>query len=201
MTPDTSETPMTTRSTTTLLKGALLASLVLLGMKAWAASPAPATPGELQTIPALDLPRYLGTWYEIAKFPNRFQRKCAGFTTATYSALADGRVQVENRCRLADGSTDVATGVARQVGGASSPRLKVRFAPAILSFIPMVWGNYWIIDLDRDYGLAAVSEPGRDYLWILSRTPTVEKAAYDALVARIAGQGLDVRKLERTPQQ
>ena len=192
---------MTTRPATILLRGALLASLMLLGMKAWAANTPPAARGELQTIPALDLPRYLGTWYEIAKFPNRFQRKCTGFTRATYTALPDGRVGVENRCRLADGGTDVATGVARQIGGATSPRLKVRFAPAILSFIPMVWGDYWVIDLDRDYGLAAVSEPGRDYLWILARTPTVEQAAYDALVARLASQGLDVRKLERTPQQ
>lgn len=192
---------MTTRFAPALLKGALLASLVLLGMKAWAADTAPAAQDELETIPALDLPRYLGTWYEIAKFPNRFQRKCAGFTTATYTALPDGRLQVENRCRLADGGLEVATGVARQVGAADSPRLKVRFAPAILSFIPMVWGDYWIIDLDRDYRLAAVSEPGREYLWILSRTPTVDQATYDALVARIAAQGLDVRKLERTRQQ
>jgi apolipoprotein D and lipocalin family protein len=193
---------MTTRLAPTLIKGTLLASLVLLGMKAWAAgSAAAAARSDLATIPALDLPRYLGTWYEIAKFPNRFQRKCTGFTKATYTAMPDGRVRVENRCRLADGSTDVATGVARQLGGPDSPKLKVRFAPAVLSFIPMVWGDYWVIDLDRDYGLAAVSEPGREYLWILARTPTVDKAAYDALVARLAGQGLDVRKLERTPQQ
>ena len=191
---------MTTRPAT-LLKGALLVSLVLLGAKAWAASPAPAARGELQTIPALDLPRYLGTWYEIAKFPNRFQRKCTGFTTATYTAMSGGRVQVENRCRLADGGMDVATGVARQVGGATSPQLKVRFAPAILSFIPLVWGDYWVVDLDPGYTLAAVSEPGRDYLWILSRTPTVDKAAYDALLARLAAQGLDIGKLEPTPQR
>lgn len=184
-----------------LAKGTLLASLVLLGMKAWAAGKE-ANPGsDLATIASLDLPRYLGQWYEIAKFPNRFQRKCAGFTTATYTALADGRVQVENRCRLPDGSTDAVTGVARQVGAADSPRLKVRFAPAVLSFLPQVWGDYWIIDLDRAYGLAAVSEPGREYLWILSRTPTVSKPAYDALVARLSGQGLDVRKLVRTPQE
>ena len=184
-----------------LIKGTLLATVVLVGMKAWAASNEANPSSDLATIASLDLPRYLGEWYEIAKFPNRFQRKCTGFTKATYTALPDGRVQVENRCRLADGSTDVAIGVARQVGAADSPRLKVRFAPALLSFIPLVWGDYWIIDLDRDYGLAAVSEPGREYLWILSRTPTVSKPAYDALVARLAGQGLDVRKLERTPQE
>lgn len=187
--------------TPTLIKGTLLASIVLLGMKAWAAGNEAHPRSDLATIPSLDLPRYLGQWYEIAKFPNRFQRKCAGFTKATYTALPDGRVQVENRCRLLDGSTDVAIGVARQVGAANSPRLKVRFAPAMLSFLPMVWGDYWVIDLDRDYGLAAVSEPGREYLWILSRTPTVSKPAYDALVARLSGQGLDVRKLVRTPQE
>ena len=192
---------MNKRLTPALIKGTLLASVVLVGMKAWAASNEANPRSDLATIPSLDLPRYIGDWYEIAKFPNRFQRKCIGFTKATYTALPDGRVQVENRCRLADGSTDVAIGVARQVGPANSPRLKVRFAPALLSFIPMVWGDYWIIDLDRDYGLAAVSEPGRDYLWILSRTPTVSKPAYDALVARLSGQGLDVRKLVRTQQE
>jgi apolipoprotein D and lipocalin family protein len=192
---------MNKRLTPALIKGTLLASVVLVGMKAWAASKEANPRSDLATIRSLDLPRYLGEWYEIAKFPNRFQRKCAGFTKATYTALPDGRVQVENRCRLLDGGTDVAIGVARQVGGADSPRLKVRFAPAALSFIPQVWGDYWVIDLDRDYGLAAVSEPGRDYLWILSRTPTVNKPAYDALVARLSGQGLDVRKLVRTPQE
>jgi apolipoprotein D and lipocalin family protein len=191
---------MNKRLTPALIKATLLASVVLVGMKAWAASKEANPRSDLATIRALDLPRYLGQWYEIAKFPNRFQRKCAGFTTASYTALPDGRVRVENRCRRPDGATDVAVGVARQVGGADSPRLKVRFAPAPLSFLPLVWGDYWIIDLDRDYGLAAVSEPGRDYLWILSRTPTVSKNAYDALVARLSGQGLDVRKLVRTPQ-
>lgn len=192
---------MNKRLTPALIKGTLLASVVLVGMKAWAASNEANPRSDLSTISSLDLPRYLGDWYEIAKFPNRFQRKCTGFTKATYTALPDGRVQVENRCRLADGSTDVAIGVARRIGPANSPRLKVRFAPALLSFIPMVWGDYWIIDLDKDYGLAAVSEPGREYLWILSRTPTVSKPAYDALVARLSGQGLDVRKLVRTPQE
>lgn len=155
----------------------------------------------LAPIAALDLPRYMGTWYEIAKFPNRFQKKCAGFTTATYSALPDGKVQVVNRCRNDKGETIEAIGVARQVGNASSPKLKVRFAPAILSFLPMVWGDYWVVDLDQDYQLAAVSEGTREYLWILARTPKVDKATYDALLARLAAQGLDVGKLVPTRQE
>ena len=96
---------------------------------------------------------------------------------------------------------DRAEAVARRVGPDGSPRLKVRFAPALLSFIPAVWADYWVIDIDRDYQLAAVSEPGRDYLWILARTPTVEKPALDALLARLSGQGFDPRRLLYTRQE
>ncbi len=171
--------------------------LLALSMHASAAD----APGPLSTIAALDVPRYMGTWYEIAKFPNRFQKKCAGFTKATYSVLADGSVQVDNRCRTDSGELEAAIGVARQVGGSASPRLKVRFAPAILSFLPFVWGDYWVIDLDQRYQLAAVSEEKREYLWILSRTPKVDKASYDALLGRLAVQGLDVSKLVATKQE
>lgn len=176
--------------------------LIALSMSAGAAA-APNAPGArpLGTIAALDVPRYMGTWYEIAKFPNRFQKMCAGFTTATYSAMPDGKVQVVNRCRDDKGKTVEAIGVARQVGDASSPKLKVRFAPAFLSFLPMVWGDYWVVDLDPNYQLSAVSEGKREYLWILARTPKVDKATYDALLARLAGQGLDVGKLVLTRQQ
>ena len=155
----------------------------------------------LQTIAALDVPRYMGTWYEIAKYPNWFQKKCVSDTSAEYRAQADGRVQVINRCREASGDISEAVGMASQVGGADSPRLEVRFAPAWLSFLPFVWGDYWVIDLDPDYQLAAVSEPGRDYLWVLSRTREVDVKAYDALLKRLAEHGFDLGKLERTSQE
>lgn len=181
------------------MKTSLIAPfLIVLSVHAGAAD-APAQP--LATIATLDVPRYMGTWYEIAKFPNRFQKICTGFTKATYSSLADGTLQVVNRCRTDNGTTDEAIGAARQVGRPDSPKLKVRFAPAILSFLPMVWGNYWVVDLDSGYRLAAVSEPKREYLWILARTPKVDKASYDALVARLAAQGLDVSKLVPTRQE
>jgi apolipoprotein D and lipocalin family protein len=183
----------------TTLPAALLLSL-LLAPQARAADQAAGGATPLATIPSLDLKRYMGTWYEIAKFPNSFQKKCSGFTTATYSVRDDGRVDVVNRCRRADGSQDVAEGVARQPGGPGSPKLEVRFAPAIFSFLPMVWGDYWVIDLDPDYRLAAVSEPKREYLWILSRTPKVDPAAYDALLGRLRAQGLDMKRLEPTRQ-
>lgn len=154
----------------------------------------------LDAIPSLDLPRYMGTWYEIAKFPNRFQKKCAGFTKAEYTIQPDGRVQVVNRCRKTNGEMDEAIGIARQIGGESSPKLEVRFAPAWLSFIPAVWGDYWVIELDGQYQLAAVSEPSRKYLWVLSRTPKVDPQRYRELQDSLKRKGFDLRKLEITKQ-
>ena len=184
----------------TFLLAPMLSLLMLSVAPARAADTAEAGAKPLATIPALDVKRYMGTWYEIAKFPNDFQKKCVGFTTATYSLRDDGRVDVLNRCRRADGSTDDAKAVARLVGEATSPKLKVRFAPAIVSWLPMVWGDYWVIDLDPDYQLAAVSEPKREYLWILSRTPKVDPAVYDALLGRLRAQGLDMNRLVPTRQ-
>lgn len=185
-----------------IAKPSLFASCAALVLSGLCAIPALAANAArpLQPIESLAVPRYMGVWYEIAKFPNDFQKKCVGDTTATYNVGEDGRVQVVNRCRTADGTSDVADGVARQLGGATSPKLKVRFAPAFLSFIPMVWGDYWVIDLDEKYQLSAVSEPKREYLWILSRTPQVDPAEYAALLTRLTAQGLDVSKLVRTSQ-
>lgn len=173
-----------------ILPALLLAFLAPLG---WAQPP-----DTLQTIPKLDVSRYLGRWYEIAKFPNQFQKKCVSDTSAKYSLLANSQISVLNQCRLADGTLQIAQGLARQIGGPQSAKLEVRFAPAWLSFLPFVWGNYWVIDLDERYELAAVSEPNREYLWILSRTPDVDEASYKALLHRLASVGLDVQKLEKS---
>ncbi len=155
----------------------------------------------LQTIERLDVPRYMGVWYEIAKFPNWFQRKCVGDTRAEYSVQAPGRLRVLNRCRLIDGQFDEALGEARQVGGEASARLQVRFAPAWLSWLPVVWGDYWVIDLEEDYQVVAVSEPKREYLWVLSRQPQVDPQRYARLLERLKARGLDVNRLEMTPHQ
>lgn len=174
---------------------------MLLPLAAPAQTGAPAAPPEpLQAIARLDVARYLGTWYEIAKYPNRFQRQCVADTQALYRPRDDGQLDVINRCRQANGEMTEAVGRARQVGAADSPRLEVRFAPAWLSWLPMVWGNYWVIDLDPAYQLVAVSEPSREYLWVLSRTPTVDAAAYQALLGRLQAQGFDLSKLEKTAQ-
>jgi apolipoprotein D and lipocalin family protein len=154
----------------------------------------------LVPIAALDVPRYMGTWYEIAKYPNWFQKKCKSNTRAQYSLQEDGTVQVDNRCTTESGEVSQAIGQARPVGAAGTAKLEVRFAPAWLSFIPLVWGDYWVIDLDAQYQLVAVSEPKREYLWILSRTPAVNPATYNELIARLAQKGFDLKKLELTPQ-
>lgn len=167
---------------------ALLAATALATGLAHAEPPIP--------VAQVDLGRYMGRWYEIARFPNWFQKRCVYQSHADYNLLPDAQVQVINRCRQEDGSKTEAFGLARQIGDSSSPKLQVRFAPAWLSFIPAVWGDYWIIDLDEAYQLVAVSEPTREYLWVLARTPTIDKKAYEALLARLELQGFDLRRLE-----
>lgn len=161
----------------------------------------PSSSNALTTIPALDVTRYMGAWYEIAKYPNWFQKKCTGGTRADYSLIGDGRVQVINRCRIAGGDLTETIGVARQIGARTSPKLEVRFAPAWLSFLPFVWGDYWVVELDDDYQLAAVSEPKREYLWILSRTPKVDPLSYNTLLTKLRQKGFDLQRLETTRQE
>ena len=155
----------------------------------------------VRTITALDVPRYLGTWYEIAKFPNWFQKKCVSNTKAVYTAKSDSNLRVLNSCRTTSGETSEAEGLARQIGPKDSPKLEVRFAPEWLSFLPMVWGDYWVIDLDSQYQVAAVSDPRREYLWVLSRTPQLDPKVYDDLLQRLKQQQFDIQKLERTSQK
>ena len=175
----------------------LLSVLTLAMLLAGGAHAADAPP--LPSIPTLDTQRYMGRWYEIAKYPNRFQRKCVADTSAEYRLLDDQKIRVVNRCRQSDGTIEEAVGIARQAGDRPS-QLKVRFAPAWLGFLPFVWGNYWVVDLDPDYQLAAVSEPSREYLWILSRTPRIDAHVYAALLRRLEAMGLDTGKLQMSPQ-
>lgn len=152
----------------------------------------------LDVVPSLDLERYMGTWHEIARLPNRFQDHCTGTVTATYSLQPDGRVKVVNACRTRDGGTDRAEGVARRASAEGpSSKLKVRFAPASLSWLPFVWGDYQVIDLAADYSTAVVGTPDRKYLWFLARTPEVDPAVFNRMAAIATAQGFDVSRLLR----
>lgn len=148
----------------------------------------------LQTVAHVELARYVGTWYEIANFPQSFQRNCFA-TTATYTVRADGEIDVLNRCRkgAVDGPEDKALGRARVVDNTTFAKLEV-------SFFRPFWGDYWIIDLASDYGYAVVGHPGRDYLWILSRTPTMAPEVYAGIVARLKAMGYETGRLVRTQQ-
>lgn len=156
---------------------------------------------EVVTVPTVDLKRYVGKWYEIARFPNSFQKKCIANVSAEYRARADGDVDVINRCKVEGGVLDQADGQARVIAGSNNSKLQVRFAPAWLSWFPLVWGDYWIIDLDPDYSVATVGTPTRDYLWILARKPVLSTAEYEAAVNNATKQGFDTSKLVKTPQQ
>jgi len=170
----------------------LAAALCLLAPLAASAGDAPAP---LATIESLDVPRYMGRWHEIARYPNRFQRQCVGDSSADYQLQPDNTVRVTNRCRLADGSLNEAIGQARQLGGPTSPRLEVRFAPAWLSFIPAVWGDYWVVEIDDDYRWVVVSEPSRRFLWVLARTPTLDARTEGDIRTRLVARGFDPEKL------
>lgn len=154
-----------------------------------------------RVVPSVDLARYVGRWYEIARLPNRFQKKCEGDVAATYTLRVDGGMDVLNQCRKKSGELAKAKGRAR-VADRKGPntKLEVRFAPAFLSFLPFVWGDYWIIDLAPDYSYAVVGAPDRKYLWILSRTPRMDEGVYEHAVSRAAAEGFDVSRLVKTKQ-
>jgi apolipoprotein D and lipocalin family protein len=189
-------TPGTIREKVELMRVA--ATLAVL---TFAALPLMAAETLLRVVPTVDLTRYAGTWYEIARLPNRFQEKCAGEVVASYALRPDGRITVTNRCRTTGGETTEATGVARRVDGKPPSVLEVRFAPAFLSFLPAVWGDYQIIALGADYDHAVVGTPDRAYLWVLSRTPQMDPALYRRLLDEAKRQGFDIAKVVETRQQ
>ncbi len=148
----------------------------------------------LEVVPSVDLARYAGRWYEIASFPQSFQRGCTA-TEANYTPLPDGDIRVVNRCRKGSlsGKLDEAEGLARVVDRQTNAKLEV-------SFFRPFWGDYWIIDLAPDYSYAVVGHPGRDYLWILSRTPKMDPATYAAILERIKAKRYTLERLQRTLQ-
>lgn len=175
---------------------------VLLSLLVAAAGPsASAEEAALAPVPALDLQRYAGVWYEVARLPFRFQEKCAHSVVVRYSVREDGRLGVVNECVEKDGRVSRANGVARLADPKGPPsRLKVRFAPAFLSFLPAVWGDYWVIDLAPDYSWAVVGEPKRQNLWILGRSPRMPEPLYAGILAR-AARFYDVSRVRRTEQR
>lgn len=174
------------------------AALLLAGCAQQPDHRAEAAPPE--TVSSVDLKRYQGLWYELARYPNRFEDDgeagpCVG-VTAEYALREDGTLRVVNSCRQGslDGPLDVAEGTARRVGPG---RLEVKFAP---SWVPFAWGDYWVLALEDDYSAALVGSPDGKYLWVLSRTPSLPPETYDRLLGAAAAEGYDVAALRPTPQ-
>jgi apolipoprotein D and lipocalin family protein len=147
---------------------------------------------ELRVFPSVDLARYSGKWYEIARLPNRFQRDCAGDVTATYTVRPDRKITVLNECRTAAGRTKSATGTA-WVASDKGPNTKLK-----VSFFLPFRGDYWIIDLDPGYRWAVIGEPDRKYFWILARDARMDAATYEGILRRAREQGYRLEGLIRT---
>ena len=144
---------------------------------------------KLEVVPHVELEKYLGKWFEIAHLPARFQEGCTD-TTATYTLSKDGNISVLNECRR-NGKVKLAKGKAKVVDKNSGAKLKVTF------FWPF-YGDYWIIDLGKDYNYAVVGTPNRKYLWILSRTPQMADKLFSQLLESAKSKGFDVSKLIKT---
>lgn len=140
----------------------------------------------------VELKRYLGKWYEIAHLPTRFQKDCTD-TTATYTLSEDGAISVLNECRR-NGKVKQAKGKAKVVDKNSGAKLKVTF------FWPF-YGDYWIINLGKDYDYAVVGTPNRKNLWILSRTPQMDDKLFSQLIESVKSKGFNVDKLIKTKHQ
>ncbi|WP_183566479.1 lipocalin family protein [Mucilaginibacter sp. SP1R1] len=169
------------------MKKEILATSVVLGLAALALQ---ARSKPLETVKYVELKKYLGTWFEIAAFPQTFEKGCI-CTSATYGLNTDGSLIVKNRC-IRNNKLSVTEGKAF-VTDNTNAKLDVQF------FWPFK-GKYWIIDLARDYSYAVVGHPNRRFLWILSRRPTMDDQTYNELVVRAADKGFDVRNLVKTEQ-
>ena len=172
----------------------IIASIMLVVVGCNNMEKEPAEP--LATVSHVDLTRYMGAWYEIARYPNSFQKGCVG-SKATYSLMDDGKVSVLNECY--DGSFSgklrSAKGKAWVVDKETNSKLKV-------SFFWFFAGDYWIIDLADNYSYVVVGHPKRKYLWILSRTKTMEDSTYEAILKRLVEiHHYDTSKLIKTVQQ
>jgi apolipoprotein D and lipocalin family protein len=151
----------------------------------------------VKTVGRVDLERYAGLWHEVARIPNRFQKKCAYGTTAEYTLREDGRITVVNRCHETDGDLSEAKGVAKSAGGASNAKLEVSFV-SFLGWRPF-WGEYWVIGLDDDYRWAIVGHPERTYGWVLAREPTLDDATMETIWGILERNGYEREQFEPSP--
>jgi apolipoprotein D and lipocalin family protein len=177
----------------------LSAAIIAMGVSA---APAPQQrPSSVRVVESIDLARYAGRWFEIARLPNALQSKCAADVTAHYGLRSDGRIDVVNRCRTAAGSIADVHGISRKRTTVSADaRWQVRYASPLRAMFGGAWTDYWILGIGPDYTWAVAGSPSRDRLWILSRTATMSAESYERALAIARGNGFDVGRLNRTAQ-
>lgn len=147
-----------------------------------------------QTVANVDLARYMGKWYEIARIPNTFQKPCLRAVTANYSLLANNHVRGTNTCLKAGGELFSLT-VDGKIQDKTNAKIVFKITSSWLRWIPMLKADYWIVDLADNYSYAAVATPDSQYLWILARQPQLDDTVYQQLIKRLAKQGFTVDKL------
>lgn len=157
-----------------------------------------ATSTDLTTVDSVNLDRYVGTWYEIAKIPNWFQKDCARNTTATYRAIDEKLIEVVNQCQQAGGQVKEARGVARVVENSDNTKLEVSF----VRFLGRnwFWGDYWVIGLTGSYQIAIVGNPNREFGWILSRQTVLDETGRQFVHSVLTDKGYDPEVFEYTSQ-
>ncbi len=173
---------------------------VALGAALAALAPDASAQPRLLPVPQVDPQRYAGTWYEVARLPNRFQANCVADVVATYAPREDGRIDVTNRCRTESWSVEEAGGLATP-RDETNAKLRVSFLPAGLRWLPFFRGDYWVLALDADYRWAMVGAPSRDFLWILSREPTLPEDELELLIGQAREMGFPADKVARTPHR
>ena len=172
----------------------LISGIAFLSM----ATLAYASDEKVQAVAKVDLNKYLGTWHEIARKPLYFQKKCDYNVTANYSLNENGTVKVDNKCFNKDGKLQQSIGEASVQNSPENSKLKVSFLPKALRWLPVGRGDYWILKLDEDYQVALVGTPNKKYLWLLSRSPTLDPAIATEFLDHAKNQGYNLSDLIHT---
>ena len=171
------------------------AVLIGLGM----ATMAYAQAQDLKTVDKVELDRYFGLWYEVARKPLSFQNKCARDVTARYTLNENGNVVVDNRCYSSDGKLNQSIGEAYVQNAPYNSKLKVSFLPEAIRWLPVGRGDYWVLKADADYKTVLVGEPKRKYMWVLSREPNIEPEVLTEYLDYAKSVGYDLSDLIKTP--
>lgn len=176
----------------------VLGGVALIGLGAVTMAYAQNKP--LNVVERVELDRYLGVWYEVARKPMSFQNKCASDVTAVYTLNENGNVQVENSCVMKDGTSTSSLGEAFVDNAPFNSKLKVSFLPDAIRWLPAGRADYWILKLDDDYQTVLVGEPRRKYMWVLSRTKQPDQQVINEYLEYAKSVGYDLSDLIHTKQ-